>query len=91
MTLTDMTTQTALRLLLQDQARQLVTLRADAGVLLERARHTISAEEWHGPAREMYERLAHQLTVEVANLAAALDDAATASERGLRTLGTGVP
>ena len=91
MTHTDLSNQAALRIVLHDQRGQLVSLRADVGALLLRSRPTISAHDWHGPAYELYERMAHQLTFEVANVAAALDEAAIATERGLRTLGEGFP
>lgn len=82
----DLSNRAALRILLQDQVARLGALRGEAGALLERSRRTISEAEWHGPAREAYERLSHQLSFELATVAAALDDAVDASTRGIRTI-----
>ena len=84
--ITDISTTECLRILLEQQLRELTILRGRAWHVATRMPSALPPGEWRGPAHDAYTVLIDRLNHQVKCLAHALDEAASASSQAVATL-----
>ena len=84
--ITDLSTAECLRILLEQQVRELTALRGRAWDVATRMPSALPPGDWRGPAHDAYTVLVDRLIQQVMALAHELDEAVSASAHAVTTL-----